>query len=273
MWPANGELFLPLRMSSAGFGAPPEIWGTTSFGAPPEIWGTKSGAAGDSAVDPREPGSDNPPPALAPAGSVHRKSQTATHLTGERRDDPAQGSGMNRTNASAFSRLESPGETPKSAAAEQSAGKASAAAAFNLYHANFWVIEPATAGHGRGGCSYVELVLSSRNSVCVPCLAGAGVQVRGVPETCQLSDQTAYWVCAYANNQHQLQNEICNNPRKTSFYRAIQLCAGVLLVLDQNATPFTRTFVWKWGWQGVSQGLARGKETRLLRFLMMQENP
>eukprot|EP00435_Cladocopium_sp_Y103_P039628 s4551_g10.t1 len=61
----------------------------------------------------------------------------------------------------------------------------------------------------------------------------------------QLSDQTAYWVCAYANNQHQLQNEICNNPRKTSFYRAIQLCAGVLLVLDQNATPFTRTFVWK----------------------------
>jgi len=61
----------------------------------------------------------------------------------------------------------------------------------------------------------------------------------------QLPDQTAYWVCAYANNQHQLQNEICNNPRKTSFYRAIQLCAGVLLVLDENATPFTRSFVWK----------------------------
>ena len=58
----------------------------------------------------------------------------------------------------------------------------------------------------------------------------------------QLPDQTAYWVCAYANNQHQLENEICNNPRKTSFYRAIKLCAGVLLVLDQNATPFTRTF-------------------------------
>eukprot|EP00435_Cladocopium_sp_Y103_P071066 s162_g36.t1 len=62
----------------------------------------------------------------------------------------------------------------------------------------------------------------------------------------QLPDQTAYWVCAYANNNHQLENEICNNPRKTSFYRAIKLCAGVLLVLDQNATPFTRTFAWKW---------------------------
>ena len=33
--------------------------------------------------------------------------------------------------------------------------------AFNLYHANFWVIEAATAGHGRGGCSYVELVATS----------------------------------------------------------------------------------------------------------------
>ena len=63
--------------------------------------------------------------------------------------------------------------------------------------------------------------------------------------------KTAYWVCAYANNQHQLENEICNNPRKTSFYRAIQLCAGVLLVLDENATPFTRTFAWKLGaWVG-----------------------
>ena len=56
----------------------------------------------------------------------------------------------------------------------------------------------------------------------------------------ELSEQTAYWVCAYANNQHQLQAEICHNPRKTSFYRAIKSCAGVLLVLDQNATPFTR---------------------------------
>ena len=75
----------------------------------------------------------------------------------------------------------------------------------------------------------------------------------------QLPDQTAYWVCAYANNQHQLENEICNNPRKTSFYRAIQLCAGVLLVLDENATPFTRTFAWKLGlaWIGEVWQLAR----------------
>eukprot|EP00435_Cladocopium_sp_Y103_P001731 s8678_g1.t1 len=80
----------------------------------------------------------------------------------------------------------------------------------------------------------------------------------------QLSDQTAYWVCAYANNQHQLQNDICNNPRKTSFYRAIQLCAGVLLVLDQNATPFKRTFAWKlaskeWQW-GLESATSKSLE-------------
>eukprot|EP00435_Cladocopium_sp_Y103_P018445 s3877_g4.t1 len=49
------ELFLPLRMSSAGFGAAPEIWGTRD---------------GAEAVDPRKPGADNPP-ATAPAGCVH----------------------------------------------------------------------------------------------------------------------------------------------------------------------------------------------------------
>ena len=45
---------------------------------------------------------------------------------------------------------------------------------------------------------------------------------------------------AYANNQHQLKAEIKENPRKTSFYRAIKLCVGVLLILDSDATPFTR---------------------------------
>lgn len=46
---------------------------------------------------------------------------------------------------------------------------------------------------------------------------------------------------AYANNQHQLDAEIKQNPRRTSFYRAIKLCVGVLLVLDGDATPFTRS--------------------------------
>ena len=50
----------------------------------------------------------------------------------------------------------------------------------------------------------------------------------------------AYWVCAYANPQHALEDAISDNPRRTSFYKAMQLCYGVLLVLDSNATPFSR---------------------------------
>ena len=47
-------------------------------------------------------------------------------------------------------------------------------------------------------------------------------------------------VCAYANNQHQLGKDIGSDPRESSFYQALVLCEGVLVVLDAKATPFTR---------------------------------
>eukprot|EP00435_Cladocopium_sp_Y103_P000911 s5274_g1.t1 len=34
--------------------------------------------------------------------------------------------------------------------------------------------------------------------------------------------------------------EISANPRGTSFYKAMKLIVGVVLILDQNATPFER---------------------------------
>ncbi|CAK9105673.1 unnamed protein product [Durusdinium trenchii] len=51
-----------------------------------------------------------------------------------------------------------------------------------------------------------------------------------------------YWVCGYANNQHAVEEDITSNPRSTSFYRAMQVCRGVLLVLDSAGTPFQRTW-------------------------------
>ena len=48
------------------------------------------------------------------------------------------------------------------------------------------------------------------------------------------------WVCAYANNQHDLGSEIPADPRESAFYKAMQLCDGVVVVLDGKATPFTR---------------------------------
>lgn len=56
----------------------------------------------------------------------------------------------------------------------------------------------------------------------------------------ELPTSTAYWVCAYANNQHCVAEDIKSNPRNTSFYRAMQMCQGVLLVLDSAGTPFQR---------------------------------
>ena len=239
---------------------------------------------------------------------------------------------------------------------------------FNLYHATFWVIEPATLDYwkegcsgscsgcgcgscgscascngcspcgscGRcGGCSYVELVAISTDDqrpkwfVSHAWLEPIVRFMRCLKQHAlvrQLSPQSAYWVCAskktrddrpqrevlvrfggvlllvgwqgiecrsfgpaswtrlagsplcwegepysylksnlntqpppfltmpaawnpfqnrtkgaYANNQHDINAEIQTNPRKTSFYRAIKLCAGVLLILDSDATPFTRS--------------------------------
>ena len=120
---------------------------------------------------------------------------------------------------------------------------------FNLYHANCWIIEPATKDQGGQGCSYVELVAETATLQCpewfashawiepvrdfVRCLAKHLV-VR------DLADKTPYWVCAYANNQHMLDDELSGDPRTTSFYRAMKLCVGILLVLDEEATPFMR---------------------------------
>ena len=56
----------------------------------------------------------------------------------------------------------------------------------------------------------------------------------------ELGEDATYWVCAYANNQHELGQDIGTDPRDSSFYQALQLCEGVLVVLDAKATPFTR---------------------------------
>ena len=186
---------------------------------------------------------------------------------------------------------------------------------FNLYHADEWIIRPATAaGAHHPACSYVELLGiggtsgSSKGVGPQDALSNVGSTYQGesgdisvffkmathllllssllqrVAACCTLrlvaenaeaqlplwfvshawlepiklflaclrchavirdlqvngAKPPAYWVCAYANNQHILGEAISDNPRKTSFFKAMQLCQGVLLVLDMLCTPFTR---------------------------------
>ncbi|CAL1126310.1 unnamed protein product, partial [Cladocopium goreaui] len=108
---------------------------------------------------------------------------------------------------------------------------------FNLYHANHWIIKPATDGYAKKGCSMVEIMAIQVQRphwfepVCkfLACLEQHAL-VR------ELSSSTFYWVCAYANNQHCVEEDIKSNPRSTSFYRAMQMSEGVLLVLDSAGT-------------------------------------
>jgi len=49
-----------------------------------------------------------------------------------------------------------------------------------------------------------------------------------------------YWVCGYANRQHELDQEISVDVASTSFNAALRAAKGLLLILDPKATPFSR---------------------------------
>ena len=84
---------------------------------------------------------------------------------------------------------------------------------FNLYHTSHWVIEPATL---RYRCSFVELVAKDAETQ-FPCWFVSHAWQEAVcrfvaclRQHAELRNAVglAYWVCAYANNQHKLQ-ECC----------------------------------------------------------------
>jgi len=49
-----------------------------------------------------------------------------------------------------------------------------------------------------------------------------------------------YWVCAYANNQHKISEEISEDLSQTSFYKAMRLSKGTVSVIDDNGECFGR---------------------------------
>ena len=60
------------------------------------------------------------------------------------------------------------------------------------------------------------------------------------PCSCQTTGADCLVCFASSNNQHELSLDISDDPKKTSFYLAMQMCSFVLLVLDKDATPFSR---------------------------------
>merc|ERR1719440_793258 len=62
-------------------------------------------------------------------------------------------------------------------------------------------------------------------------------------KTRKLPTTTNYWICTFANNQHDL-GELGGDVLETPFALAIKLpdCVGTLLLVDAKCTPMTR--VW-----------------------------
>eukprot|EP00929_Paragymnodinium_shiwhaense_P049021 TRINITY_DN24742_c0_g1_i1.p1 TRINITY_DN24742_c0_g1~~TRINITY_DN24742_c0_g1_i1.p1 ORF type:complete len:1583 (-),score=319.19 TRINITY_DN24742_c0_g1_i1:130-4878(-) len=115
----------------------------------------------------------------------------------------------------------------------------------NLYQANDVLIKPATQANA---CSFVELIAMDGKQpptwftshfwgeAIADFVACVSAHAKRRSET----DATAYWVCAYANNQHNLGKDLSEDPRESSFFKAMRVSLGVLLILDEAATPFKR---------------------------------
>lgn len=97
--------------------------------------------------------------------------------------------------------------------------------------------------------SYKELVSSRPSRPTWFCSHWWGENVLDFVRCCEehalhrqlIGDEANYWVCAYANCQHNLAEDIgVVDPENSSFRKAMHLAEGVLLILDRRATPFKR---------------------------------
>jgi len=113
----------------------------------------------------------------------------------------------------------------------------------NLYHMCAWCILPATHVDN---CSFVELLAGGDQIPSWFCSHWWGEPIQDFVSCVEvhqaLRETDLYWICAYANRQHSLQDELVTDPSQTSFYKAMCLSKGVLIILDEvgPATPFTR---------------------------------
>ena len=53
-----------------------------------------------------------------------------------------------------------------------------------------------------------------------------------------VDDDATFWVCAYANRQHELGAGLSTDPRESSFFKAMKLAKGVLLITHYRLALF-----------------------------------
>lgn len=118
----------------------------------------------------------------------------------------------------------------------------------NLYHINELFVLPLTR---QEQCSFVELIAGGpqeprwfishwwgtpfRDSLC---MLGFHSKVHQLPK------DTPYWMCTFANNQHNLEELDQRDLMMTPFARAIMssTCEGTIMLMNNTAEPFKRTW-------------------------------
>ncbi|CAJ1410943.1 unnamed protein product [Effrenium voratum] len=138
-------------------------------------------------------------------------------------------------------------------------GEALEADKVNLYEVTSFVIKPFTEVKR---CSYVEMVAFQEQPAATFVSHWWGESCRDFVACVEqhardhglLADRAAdagagnggagpehyYWVCAYANNQWELDNAVTRDPGESSFRRAMDLASGALSVVDAKAVVFSR---------------------------------
>mmetsp|Transcript_82629 Transcript_82629/g.130205 ORF Transcript_82629/g.130205 Transcript_82629/m.130205 type:complete len:736 (-) Transcript_82629:115-2322(-) len=116
----------------------------------------------------------------------------------------------------------------------------------NLHHINHWMILPSTE---KRKCSFVELVATGRQvpSWCVvhwwgqPFVEFMACLQAHVRARRTATEESPYWIHAYASRQHVNESEIFEDPKTSSFFKAMLVTRfHLLLVLDEQATTFSR---------------------------------
>lgn len=110
--------------------------------------------------------------------------------------------------------------------------------------------EPASKIFPLNSALFQELLSPEACSPVWYCSHWWGEPIRSFVQCCQqhailrrLGALGSYWVCGYANRQHELDMDIGEDVSTTSFSEALSASRGLLLILDEKATPFSR---WEW---------------------------
>ncbi len=118
----------------------------------------------------------------------------------------------------------------------------------NLYDLNEILIKPLTK---KDNVSFKELFTSGDTAPVYYVSHWWGERVLDFIQCCEYHAMmhgldpsvASYWVCAYANRQHDLGSDLGTDPSKSSFNRAMQLSRGVLLVVDPRVVVTSRIWV------------------------------